>query len=118
MPEYSSRLRWRHQDWLEMCVQRSPGQMQNIYIKILASITMEVMQKYVKDDGLVGVDDVVRWPVQSDAFGFLSALSTTRSIVSLKEQPLFHKKSLLAGELVLLARSVLISARMFYSYEK
>lgn len=39
----------------------------------------------MKDDGVVGVDDVDRWPVDSDAFGFLSALSTTKSIESLKE---------------------------------
>lgn len=46
---------------------------------------MEIMQKYVKDDGMVGIDDVERWPVDSDAFKFLSALSTTKSIESLKE---------------------------------
>ncbi|CAI7616106.1 unnamed protein product [Penicillium palitans] len=72
---------------LEMCVERPPGQAQNVYIKTLASITMEIMQKYVKDDGMVGVDDVDRWPVDSDAFGFLSALSTAKSIESLKEVP-------------------------------
>lgn len=46
---------------------------------------MELMQKYVKDDGMVGVDDVDRWPVDSDAFGFLSAISTTESIETLKQ---------------------------------
>ena len=70
-----------------MCVECLPGQAQNVYIKKLASITMEIMQKYVKDDGMVGVDDVDRWPVDSDAFGFLSALSTAKSIDSLKEVP-------------------------------
>lgn len=66
-------------------MERPSGEIQNVYLKVLASITMEIMQKYVKDDGMVGVDDVVRWPVDSDAFGFLSALSTTQSIESLKE---------------------------------
>ncbi|CAG8316469.1 Tyrosine-protein kinase, receptor ROR, subgroup [Penicillium camemberti] len=103
---------------LEMCVECLPGQAQNVYIKKLASITMEIMQKYVKDDGMVGVDDVDRWPVDSDAFGFLSALSTAKSIDSLKEQPLVRKKNQLVGELILLARSILVSARMFYSYER
>jgi hypothetical protein len=46
---------------------------------------MEIMQKYVKDDGMVGIDDVERWPVDSDAFRFLSALSAATSIKSLKE---------------------------------
>lgn len=68
-----------------MCVECPPRQAQNIYVKRLASITMEIMQKYVKDDGVVGVDDVKRWPVDSDSFGFLLALSTTKSMESLKE---------------------------------
>lgn len=46
---------------------------------------MELMQKYVKDDGMVGIDDVSRWPVDSDAFAFLSAISATESIESLKQ---------------------------------
>ncbi|KAJ5988269.1 hypothetical protein N7481_003479 [Penicillium waksmanii] len=103
---------------LEMCMESQPGEIQRVYIKALSSITMETMQKYVKDDGVVGVDDVDRWPVDSDAFEFLSALSTAKSIESLKEQPLVRKKDRLLGELALLARSVLLSARMFYSYEK
>jgi hypothetical protein len=52
---------------------------------MLAPITMELMQKYVKDDGMVGVDDVDRWPVDSHAFGFLSAISTTQSLETLKQ---------------------------------
>ncbi|KAJ5640277.1 uncharacterized protein N7484_008139 [Penicillium longicatenatum] len=103
---------------LEMCVECPPGQAQILYIKKLASMTMEIMQKFEKDDGMVGVDDVERWPVDSDSFEFLSALLTTKSIESLKEQPLVRRKSRLKGELVLLARSILVSARMFYSYER
>ncbi|KAJ5346215.1 hypothetical protein N7452_004219 [Penicillium brevicompactum] len=103
---------------LEMCVERPPGQTQSIYIKTLASITMEIMQKYVKDDGMVGVDDVDRWPVDSDAFGFLSALSTAKSIESLKEQPLVREKRRSVGELMLIARSISVAARMFYTYER
>lgn len=34
------------------------------------------------------------------------------------QQPLVRKKNQLVGELVLLARSILVSARMFYSYER
>lgn len=34
------------------------------------------------------------------------------------QQPLVRKESRLVGELMLLARSVLVSARMFYSYER
>lgn len=53
-------------------------------MKALATITMELMQKYVKDDGVIGVDDVERWPVDSDAVGFLSATTSAGSIEELK----------------------------------
>jgi hypothetical protein len=46
---------------------------------------MELMQKYEKDDGLVGVNDLNRWPVDSDAVGFLSAVSSGTSIKALKQ---------------------------------
>lgn len=68
-----------------MCVECPPGQAQSVHIKKLGSIAMEIMQKYVKDDGIVGIDDVERWPIDSDSFEFLVALSTTTSIESLKE---------------------------------
>ncbi|KAF2195726.1 hypothetical protein K469DRAFT_535857, partial [Zopfia rhizophila CBS 207.26] len=44
-----------------------------INIRALSYITMELMQGYVKDDGVVGVDDLDRW--DSDALDFL--LETT-----------------------------------------
>ena len=43
---------------------------------------MELMQKYVKEDGAVGIDDLRRWHESSDAVGFLS---TTTSAVSAAE---------------------------------
>ena len=46
---------------------------------------MELMQTYDKNDGVVGVDDLDRWPVDSDAFGFLSTVSSTVSIEALKQ---------------------------------
>lgn len=46
---------------------------------------MELMQKYIKDNEMVGVDDLDRWPVDSAAFGFLSAISAATSIEALKE---------------------------------
>lgn len=45
---------------LEIYVEYLPGQAQNVYIKKLASITIEIIQKYVKDNRIVGVDDVDR----------------------------------------------------------
>lgn len=33
---------------------------------------MELMQGYAKEDGVVGIDDLSRWPYDSDAVQFLS----------------------------------------------
>jgi hypothetical protein len=46
---------------------------------------MELMQKYTKDDGAVGVDDLRRWPSDSDAVGFLSATTSAASASELKK---------------------------------
>ena len=46
---------------------------------------MELMQTYDENDGVVGVDDLDRWPVDSDAFGFLSTVSSTVSIEVLEQ---------------------------------
>jgi hypothetical protein len=70
---------------LESCQKRLPSETQSTHIKSLGGISMELMQKYTKDNGMVGVDDLDRWPVDSDAVGFLSAISTTTSIEALKQ---------------------------------
>jgi hypothetical protein len=41
---------------------------------------MELMQKYVKADGVVGVDDLRRWPLNSLAVGFLSETTSATSV--------------------------------------
>jgi hypothetical protein len=41
---------------------------------------MELMQGYVKEDGAVGVDDLLRWPSDSHAVGFLSATTSASSV--------------------------------------
>lgn len=46
---------------------------------------MQLMQKCDKEEGIVGIDDINRWPVDSDAFGFLSATVSTKSISSLQK---------------------------------
>ncbi|OQE59987.1 hypothetical protein PENNAL_c0321G03078, partial [Penicillium nalgiovense] len=54
------------------------------YIAALPSITMRLMQKYDKDQGVVGVNDLERWPIDSAAVDFLSATETAESIKSLR----------------------------------
>ena len=46
---------------------------------------MQLMQKYSKEDGVVGVDDLQRWPVDSKAFGFLSATTSVPTITALQK---------------------------------
>jgi hypothetical protein len=67
----------------------------------LAEITMELMQGYVKDNGVRGVDDPVRWPVESMAFKFLEATTTAVSIEQLKQVSQLK----LSWNLILLGRS-------------
>lgn len=49
------------------------------------------MQKYTKEGGRAGVDDLNRWPVDSDAFGFLLAISDTNYLKDLRKVGLFYQ---------------------------
>ena len=49
-------------------------------IRALGNITMELMQKYTKHDGAIGVDDLVRWPSDCNAVGFLSMTTSATSV--------------------------------------
>lgn len=46
---------------------------------------MQLMQKYDKADGTIGVDDLQRWPMDSAAKGFLSASGSAVSLEVLKQ---------------------------------
>jgi hypothetical protein len=46
----------------------------------LGYIAMELMQKYVKDDGAIGVEDLDRWPSDSNVVGFLSMTTSASSL--------------------------------------
>ena len=69
----------------ELCVECDPRQSDLTYTRSLPSIVMSLMQKYEKNKGTIGVDDLDRWPVGSDAFEFLSATSSIGSLEDLKE---------------------------------
>jgi len=97
---------------------------------------MRLMQKYDKDEGIIGVDDLKRWPIGSAAVSFLSATGATRSIKSLKmvrspdkfprcanchanshELPLVAAKRNPAGDLIILARAALLSNQVKCIYK-
>ncbi|KAJ6063200.1 uncharacterized protein N7446_007320 [Penicillium canescens] len=89
-----------------------------ILLGLDSAIKIELMQKYTKDNRMVRVDDLDRWPVDSDAVGFLSAISTITLIETLKQKnSLFINKNRSRGKLVLLARIVILSTKIFYLYD-
>lgn len=55
------------------------------YCKPLEVITMELMQKYGKEDNKTGVDDIERWPCDSRATSFLSSIAAEMSLTKLRE---------------------------------
>ncbi|KAF4765574.1 hypothetical protein HAV15_003281 [Penicillium sp. str.  len=68
---------------LEQTVPYTPEQSQSLSLKSLGSLTMELMQKYVKEN--VGIDDPARWPVDSNAVDFLSSTTSARSVKELTQ---------------------------------
>ena len=52
-------------------------------LRSLSSIMMELMQKYVKEDAAIGIDDLHRWHSSSDAVGLLSATTSAVSAAEL-----------------------------------
>ncbi|KAK9847395.1 hypothetical protein MYU51_019503 [Penicillium brevicompactum] len=97
---------------LDHCIDCTPKQSEAAYIAALPSITMRLMQKYDKDQGVVGVNDLERWPIDSAAVGFLSATETAGSIKSLRNQPLLTGKHRPSEDLVVLARAALLSSSL------
>jgi hypothetical protein len=46
---------------------------------------MEMMQKYIKDGGAVGVENLERWPADSNAVSFLSQTTSASSVTELNK---------------------------------
>ena len=51
-------------------------------VRALSRIIMELIQKHVKEDRVIGIEDLDRWPSDSAAVDFLSA---TTSAISAKQ---------------------------------
>jgi hypothetical protein len=49
-------------------------------IRTLGNITMELTQRYTKNDGAIGVNDLERWPSGCNAVGFLSMTTSATSV--------------------------------------
>lgn len=48
-------------------------------VRALSRIVMELMQKHVKEDGGVGIENLDRWPLGSAAVDFLSSTQSASS---------------------------------------
>jgi hypothetical protein len=78
---------------------------------------MELMQGYEKDDGKIGVDDLLLWPENSHAVRFLSEIASASSIDELREAcPQFSSLHLLGDkkDVMHLVSFSQLSARGFY----
>lgn len=65
------------------CVEYTAGDSQSGSISAVAYLAVELMQKYVKHN--IGVDDTTRWPIGSDAVGFLSSATSAKRIDDLRK---------------------------------
>ncbi|KAF8855967.1 kinase-like protein [Acephala macrosclerotiorum] len=72
-------------------ISQPKGEPRNIRAKALSLITMELMQKYVKEDGAIGVDNLDRWPLSSNAVKFLFATTSIASAAELLEHSLLAR---------------------------
>ncbi len=61
-------------------------------MKALSLIMMELMQKYVKDDDAIGMNNLRRWQSDDDAVAFFS--KTTSATSALKLQDICNSLSL------------------------
>ncbi|KFZ16912.1 hypothetical protein V501_02011 [Pseudogymnoascus sp. VKM F-4519 (FW-2642)] len=62
-------------------------------VRALGIITMELMQKYTQDNGAVGVENLDRWPSDSDAVTFLSETTSAASARELRKHALLRHGS-------------------------
>ena len=61
------------------CSRLSPSGGHIAGVRAVGHIAMELMQKYAKDDGVIGVENLDRWPLGSKAVDFLSQTTSAQS---------------------------------------
>ena len=54
-------------------------------VRAVGYITMELMQKYAKEDGAIGIENLNRWSMDSQAVKFLSMTTSAGSIEELRK---------------------------------
>lgn len=69
----------------EYCESSPYNNTRSRHIEALSKIVMELMQGYFKEDEAIGVEDLDRWPSDSNAVNFLSTTVTAASLAELME---------------------------------
>ncbi|KAL4958853.1 uncharacterized protein BDV14DRAFT_207299 [Aspergillus stella-maris] len=95
---------------VQHCVMREPNQSHTKSLRALANITMLLMQKYLKPDGVIGIDST-RW--QSEPLEFLSATGSVATVQDLRKHSLLTKHRWSTGTLAGLARLCLLTTHTF-----
>jgi hypothetical protein len=54
-------------------------------------MTMELMQKYKKEDGLIGIENIKRWPADSNAVKFLALTTSVAAVAALLKVSIFFQ---------------------------
>jgi hypothetical protein len=54
-------------------------------VRAVGFVAMELMQKYAKDDGTIGVENLDRWPGNSEPVRFLSMTTSAKSVEELQQ---------------------------------
>ena len=78
---------------LEKCVSQTKKKSELTDMSCVGNIMMELLQKYVKDDGKVGIENLDRWPSDSVAVTFLSSTITASSLKTLMEVRISYSAS-------------------------
>ncbi|KAF4988989.1 hypothetical protein F66182_16668, partial [Fusarium sp. NRRL 66182] len=70
---------------LEDVQARDQNRDQRDTLNALKTITMELMEKQTKKNGTTGVNDLKRWPVDSNAVKFLAATDSVSTVAELRK---------------------------------
>lgn len=70
---------------IDCCVIQQTGRLNKTDLAPVSKVMMELMQKYTKDDGAVGIDNLDRWQTCPAAIDFLSATISASSFEELKK---------------------------------
>ncbi|KAJ5142474.1 uncharacterized protein N7515_001261 [Penicillium bovifimosum] len=88
---------------IDCCVIKQTGRLNNTDMAPVTKVMMELMQKYSKEEGAVGIDNLDRWQNCPAAIDFLSATISASSFEELKKHRFLTETRWCPGDLIGLA---------------